>query len=368
MKIDLKKDLSMPKLSVPKIGRPSMPGKPRGINAPRRTSRGPQIKAPKFASDLYEDLRDRHLLPLVALLIVAIVAAPIVFKGKSGSDEPVATANIETGETGDAAFTVVPAETSLRSPQKRLGHRHALNPFRQAPASIPAGQDELDKLQSEVESVTESSSSSSGSSSESFSSESTVTESPAEIPPVEAPSSESTPVESTPPSGSTEPEKEVKTTRETTTKTSETTVQEPIFAVTMKVGFDPKKLTTLEEVQPMTKLPSEKNPAILYIGLSPDNKRAMFLLTTKVTAYYGAAHCVLDKLSCELVEIAPGKSSTFEIGLDEEATRFKIAVESIQEVEPESASAKETTKTETRSSAPNSLKVPDGVGAAQPLQ
>ena len=36
------------------------------------------IKVPGFLQDIYYDLRDRHLLPLVVLLLVAFVAVPIL--------------------------------------------------------------------------------------------------------------------------------------------------------------------------------------------------------------------------------------------------------------------------------------------------
>jgi hypothetical protein len=368
MKIDFKKDLSMPKLgrpTLPKLGRPSRPGKARGINAaPSGRGRGPEIKAPKIVTDLYGDLRDRHLLPLVVLLIVAIIAAPIVFGGKGGSDEPIAAPNISTGETANSAFTVVPAEASLRSPKKRLGHRHPLNPFRQDSSGHLSPEEEaaVEALTGDIESSA--AELNPASSSEPGAVETPAEVTPAEVTPIEVPSSEGSPTESHSPGGAEATETETKTKTETTTESTETTTaQEPQYAVGMKVGFDPKNLQSLEEVQPMTKLPSDKNPAILYIGLSQDHKQALFLLTSKVTAYYGGAHCVLDKLSCELIELKAGSSATFEIGLGEEATRYKIALESIEQIEPGKESAKETKRTEIRSSLPNARAL--GVGNAQ---
>ena len=51
----------------------------------------PELKVPDFLRDLYYDLRDRRLLPLVALVIVAIVAVPFLLGGGS-KEEPVASA------------------------------------------------------------------------------------------------------------------------------------------------------------------------------------------------------------------------------------------------------------------------------------
>lgn len=41
----------------------------------------PEMKVPTFLSDLYWDLHDRRLLPLVALIVVAIVAVPFLLGG-----------------------------------------------------------------------------------------------------------------------------------------------------------------------------------------------------------------------------------------------------------------------------------------------
>ena len=45
------------------------------------------VKVPRFVTDLYQDLVDRRLLPLVALILVAIVAVPFLL---GGSEEPPA--------------------------------------------------------------------------------------------------------------------------------------------------------------------------------------------------------------------------------------------------------------------------------------
>ena len=142
MKIDWKKEISLPKLR-----RPSLPSRSSGPKLDRSASKlsrpslgGPDLQMPKFLSDLYADLRDRHLLPLVALLIVAIIAAPILLSGGGDEEEPAAItpARVE-GEAQDAGLTVVPAEDGLRNYKKRLGHRTALNPFRRPAESASTG-------------------------------------------------------------------------------------------------------------------------------------------------------------------------------------------------------------------------------------
>ncbi|HEU4599490.1 MAG TPA: hypothetical protein VFS26_07075, partial [Solirubrobacterales bacterium] len=86
--------------------------------------KGGEMKVPPFLSDLYFDLRDRRLLPLVVLMLVAIVAAPILLAG--GSDElepaPPGPAAVDSTPTSQKTLTVVKAAPGLRNYKKRLGH------------------------------------------------------------------------------------------------------------------------------------------------------------------------------------------------------------------------------------------------------
>jgi hypothetical protein len=316
MKIDWKKKISLPKLSRPSLG-------------------APDLHAPKFLSDLYADLRDRHLLPLVALLVVAIIAAPILLSGKGGKEEPaaIAPASVE-GETKDAGLTVVAAENGLRDYKRRLAHRAALNPFRRPPEPESAGGGSTgESTSSAAGSGAEGESGSTSSSGESVV-KTTVggvtTEtigSPTSQGPVEQPhrkhhkssQTESIGGEATEASESTEP---------TPSAAAETAaVQGEVVGYTIdaEAGFVP---TTSEKtgIAPMTKLPNKKHPLVLYMGLSKDHKRALFLMTSNVTAYYGG-HCALDKQACQLVEVQPGKGVTFAAGYGE--TRYKLHLKKI---------------------------------------
>ena len=106
--------------------------------------RGPEIKlselrAPAFLGDLYYDLRSRHLLPLVAVLAVAIVAVPIALSQSSGSSGPRPVAGpvmaAPSGMSSQAGELVVAkAAPGLRAYRHRLGNLHAKDPFRRAPA------------------------------------------------------------------------------------------------------------------------------------------------------------------------------------------------------------------------------------------
>jgi hypothetical protein len=351
MKIDWKKEMSIPRPRMPKwlslSKRPSLPSrssKPKVIRSVGKPSiGGSQIKLPKTVTDLYGDLRDRHLLPLVVVLIVAIVAAPIVLSGGGGESEPEVVKPIVTsGQTANSSFSVIPAEQALRSPD-RLGHRHAINPFRsEAPST--SGNPGDGESQSE--------SAGGGTPSEPVGDE--VTSAGTEATPIESPptaaSESGTGAETPIPAGT-------QVTQSSTTRTSETEssteiestetmkAQAPDLVVSMKTGFTTEELKERTEVPPMMKLPGAQDPALLYIGLSQDQKRALFLMTSTVTAYYGAAHCTLDKEACELIEMKPGTSATFEFGLGEEAKRYKVVLGKIEEAtSSQEESAKRTVK------------------------
>jgi hypothetical protein len=248
----------------------------------RKPSAGakPGVKAPKFAADLYGDLRDRRLLPLVALLIVATIATPFLL-AKDGPEEPVAVA---TGSTlalpaSQASFPVAPAAPQLRDYHRRLGHREARNPFEEPPpAPKPSAESESEG--------------SGGGKTEST---------PSESPVVKGGGSEA----------------------KTKVVVKDKVIGYEIDTRAGFVGF----VKPRDGIEPTTKLPSPQKPVIVFIGLSKDKKGALFLMSSNVTAYYGKAHCTLDKQACQVVELRPGKSATFAYGYGE--ARYKLALKRI---------------------------------------
>ena len=84
----------------------------------------PELKMPPFLTDLYWDLRDRRLLPLVGLVIVAIVAVPFLLGGGSEESPPPASPPVAaisgTADADTSRLTVVEAKPGLRDYRKRL--------------------------------------------------------------------------------------------------------------------------------------------------------------------------------------------------------------------------------------------------------
>jgi hypothetical protein len=267
----------------------------------------PELKLPPFAKDLYEDLRDRRLLPLVAFVLVAIVAVPFLLaSGPESKPLTVKPAPLPAG-AGASALTVVRATPGLRDYRKRLRGRTPTDPFKQ-----PSSSSELSSAQLgtpgnngfESDQVTTTTTSSG----------TTVTK------------------ETTKSSGG-----------ETTTKT-ETEVVVPgdeeggdkesggqpsgeinlySFAVDVKVTrteedaethTTTKKTLTRKEVLPPAALPGEKEQAVTYMGISPKTKNPLLLVSDAVTSVFGEAICLSGESSCQLLELEAGMPMTFILG------------------------------------------------------
>ena len=273
-----------------------------------------ELKVPPVLHDLYRDLRDRRLLPVIALLLVAIMATPFLLGGDSKEPAPVPVP-VPLGGSGTArdaaALTVLPAAPGLREPNKRLAGRRAKDPFAQkytapvlhegsAPAPESAGAEG-----GSGETVVESSSGSGSN----------------------APAPEPAPVESggggsgssAPPSGE---------------------LRLFTFAADIKVSHTEvsksgqKKMSapeTREEVLPTTPLPGKKSPALTYLGADPKSaKKALMLVSPEVESLLGDGTCVSGTTTCQLLALDPGMPEVVEYGPN--GVRYKIEVVKIYPV------------------------------------
>jgi hypothetical protein len=272
--------VKLPELKRPDFGKPS---------AGRR---GSDLHMPDFIVDLYSDLRDRRLLPLVVLLLVGIVAAPILIGGSKKSHETVAPPVVAApGATGNnASFSVVPASEELQEYKKRLAHRRSVNPFNSWTA-------EKRKRPSP----------------EALARDARAIEEGGSLPPKGEPASGGTPAASSP--GPT-------TTTVVTKPVVKATLKAQVgVAAVLKAGFNGSGLDEVE-VEDQARLP-QKNPAVIYNGYSKkDNPGALFLMTSQVTEYSGEGHCALGGAACQMIELKIGQSETFAIGYGE--TRYTV--------------------------------------------
>lgn len=260
-----------------------------------------ELKVPQVLQDLYWDLRDRRLLPLIALVIVAIVAVPFLLGEGEKPAEKVAPSPPASGSSArEASLTVLPAEPGLREPSKRLAHRVAKNPFHQhftGPIFNP-GSAPIEEGSTGGSSVT--STGGTGGTGE------TTGSSPVPSPvPVPVPSG----------SGSLHPGE----------------VQLYSFGIDISVAHTEvtesgaKKMgapETREKVERGTPLPGKKAPVLTFLGVDSHLKNALMLVSTEATSLFGDNTCAAGTATCQLLTLEPNTPEVVEYG--ENGARYKF--------------------------------------------
>jgi len=277
----------------------------------------PDLKVPDFLKDLYWDLRDRHLLPLVALGVVAIVAVPFLLGG--GSEEPApapaggaVASGLEDRAAGGPSLTVVEAKPGLRDYRKRLKARTATDPFEQRYTSPQLSGTKL------------------GGGGEGETSSSTVTST----------------------TETTKTTKTIKNEDGTTTTVTTDTVDESSggagadpqltlfsFAIDVKITRTETKAdgsketgepTVRHRVIPPAALPGEKAQVVTYMGISPKTRKPLLLISDEVTSVFGEGTCLSGSSTCQLLEVETGLPVTFVYGTG--GVRYKINVLKVEAV------------------------------------
>ncbi len=277
----------------------------------------PEIKAPAFLSDLYYDLRDRRLLPLVAFVLVAIVAVPFLLSGGSSESGPPRVEPPVSDSVNASQLTVVKATPGLRDYRERLQGRSPKDPFK-GPEAKPdlSGAQLGSKGDNGFESNEVTSSTSTTTTSEGKTTETTRT--------------------------TKEEDGVVTTETETKTESDELGSAEEgqpgeitLFAFAIDVRI--KKATTAADGStksgdPETRsrvlspapLPGEKTQVVTYAGISPKTKNPLFLVSDEVTSVFGEAKCLSGAQTCQLLEVEKGMPLTFVYG--PAGDRYKITV------------------------------------------
>jgi len=254
--------------------------------------KGGETKVPPFLADLYYDIRDRRLLPVILLILVAIVAAPILLKDEPEElppPTPPAAGNPGLQPASSKTLTVVKSSPGLRDYKERLKRQEPSNPFKQQHTGPRLQGSELNEPST------------------------TTTEEP-------------TGGSETPTGGETI----IRRTHHVTFFT---------FAVKVRISKATTKPDgTVEQSEPEdrervmapTPLPGEKVPVVTYIGLSDKNHLPLFMVSEDVTAVFGEGDCVAGTAKCQLIELEPGMPEIFEYG--DNHVRYKINVLKIERV------------------------------------
>ncbi len=259
-----------------------------------------ELKVPDFAYDLYYDLRERHLLPLVALLLMAIVAVPIVVSQsgsestESATEEPTSGAGLSSAPP-QSSLLVAKSTPALRDYHRRLEHLRAKDPFKQQYTGDEAtSRQHLNQLAAKPNRT----------------------------------GSASTPESPAPPT----------TTEPTETSGGPVPGQGKLtyfsYAIDVRVipgdtqdGTTPKSAgeqTARRNLPELTMLPSRETPAIVYMGSTKDGKKALMLVSSNVEAIFGDGKCVIGSDSCQLLSMEPGVPETFVYGGEGHAFKIEL--------------------------------------------
>jgi hypothetical protein len=249
----------------------------------------PDLKVPDFVLDVYYDLKERHLLPLVALLLVALVAVPILLSGGSSSEEPEVAIATPSTATPAGKLVVARATPGLRDYRHRLAGVPK-DPFKQQFAGPEGGEAGEGAPAGGEESVTIESSESSEISTET--------------------SEGGTPSEDNgePPEGG--------------------RLRYYSYAIDVRITPVSSKKnpqsTVRHNLPDMTMLPSRGVPALTFVAVTKDQKNAVMLVSDKVTGLFGDGVCIEGTEHCQLLALEPGIPETVVYGLDNRTYRIEL--------------------------------------------
>lgn len=305
------------------------------------------LKVPPVVSDLYWDLRDRRLLPIVALLVVAIIAAPILLNGGSNSSSPTPTPAI--GGTAVAAkgtqLTVVAARPGLRNPKQRFAHRKPTDPFKQRFTTPQVADAEANAVKS-PSAPQGGSGAATGAGGGGQGPVAPTPEAPVggggggggSTPSPTLPSSPNGPTgrggSSTGEGGAAKPAGGGSSHGSSPSPEGGSgELRYYLWTAKIQIAHTETKAdgsTQLskpevrESVKSLTPLPGAKKPVVTFIGVDPRTENGLFVVSKEVTAMYGEAKCISGTTSCEVVELETGFPETFEYGPGHVRWKLKV--------------------------------------------
>lgn len=249
-------------------------------------------KLRKFVGDVVYDLRNRGLLPVVVLLLVAIVAIPVVIsRGSSSTPIGDTTALQEAvASAPEAQSAVVAYEPGLRKYQDRLDKLSPKDPFEQQFSAAAQAATELSGTVTSEGGAT-------------------GTTTPTEV--------------SGDTGGSVGSTKKKSKKKKSTTKYSS-------YQTDVLVGEASAPLQSLSNVAPLTPLPSETAPVLIYLGSNGGGQYGLFLVSNKVSQLSGPGVCVPAPDDCALLALSQGQSE--DLVYDADGKTYRIQLVALRQV------------------------------------
>jgi hypothetical protein len=272
------------------------------------------MKPPAFLSNLYADLRDRRLVPLIVVLVIAIPAVPLLLG--NGSVAPPVSSETAGAALADQEIPTLPAvlaaDPGLRDYHERLDALRSKNPFAEH-FEAPDNSESAVGLSvggsggaSGVSTAGESSVAG-GALSGAGTSTSTAQTAGSASSTTTGSSTTSTPSSGSTSSGSTSSGSSSSGSGQGSPPASGQWFTYRIDVVTGLAGdAKPRK-----DVKRGTVLPSQSNPVALFLGASEGGKRATFLVSTDVVRTHGDGNCVPSPSDCQILDLEPGQERKF---------------------------------------------------------
>ncbi len=248
--------------------------------------------------DLYRDLRDRRLLPVIGVLVVAIVAVPFLLKSEPEVVPPPAPLGAE--ETSEAVPAVMVEDEGIRNYRQRLDLLQSKNPFEDHFAPAPSVVEEQGAVELAPEVPIDSGvppTTSGGSTSTSVSPIPSYPESVNEYGDGSTDTGTSTDSSDTTDSGGTSPDEIVREEYRLS------------YRVNVLVGAS-GQATERSGVKTLSFLPSRQRPVAVFVGVSEDGEQAVFMLSSDVTGTSGAGECSPSAADCQFVTLKEGERRT----------------------------------------------------------
>jgi hypothetical protein len=281
------------------------------------------VKPPRVMQDLWRDLRDKRLLPVVGVLAVALIAIPVALSG--GSDAVPAGGIVAPGsgaEAPEAEPVVLVDVPTIRDYNERLQHFKRKNPFRQQYTGLPkSAQKALESEESDSGGGTTATldEASGGASASGTSSGGT------------SDGGSSTGGGSGGSGGH-----------------SSTDVILFTWEANVKVGpvGDAKKLKGVKQGE---FLPDEEHGVALFVSGNVDKGEALFYVSRDVTSTSGDGRCLPKGGTCEFLVLKEGQERRLEYEPDGQTYRLKLTKVKLktEHVDPDKLSAKQLRKRRT---------------------
>jgi hypothetical protein len=246
------------------------------------------IQSPELLSDLYRDLRDRRLLPVIVVLVTAIAVVPMALSKSPKSAAPAAAqpaAAVQTKSSLPAAQVVV-SDPGLRDYKRRLEGDSAVDPFLPRIQGSGGGQTGTSTSVTAATSGLTQTTQSSGS----------------DVPPTAEGQAAAQQAESQSGGTPTEP---------STTSSPTTQSKFYFYRVKARAGQLGEDLKVHDSVGSLSNLPSDNVPALAFLGVTTNSsfqpKTAVFLVSSAVSSVDGEGSCTFAGTYCQLLSLKPGE-------------------------------------------------------------